>query len=219
IVGDLDRRRRGRIGAGFKCAPPDGIEQRLAAGERVLRAADHHSRLARRHHFWPGEHRCGDENLLAFLMRRREFFDDRDAMRAGANMNATLRQGLQQATITLGNLCEGSVIWEHGEYRHAITAGLLDRIQRLRAASNDVFYFLRRAVVDANVVIGLEQTAGHDLSHAAKPDESDLHADSLLLKSDRPFSVILRRSRVARLSRDEWPTEARDKGILQARIR
>jgi hypothetical protein len=31
-------------------------------------------------------------------------------------------------------------------------------------------------------VLGLEQTARHGLSHAAKPDESNLHADSLLLQ-------------------------------------
>src|SRR5262249_42244954 len=57
-----------------------------------------------------------------------------------------------------------------------------DRIQRLRAASDDVFDFLRRAVVNADIVLGLDQTAGHGLSHAAKPNESDLHADSLLLR-------------------------------------
>src|SRR5262245_5731744 len=110
-------------------------------------------------------------------------------------------------------LRKGGVICEHGEYRRAVAAGLLDRIQRFRAASNDVFDFLRRAVVDADVVLGLEQTAGHGLSHAAKPDESDLHADSLLLQ-DRPFAVILRRLRVARLSKDERPREAKDKGHL-----
>jgi hypothetical protein len=102
-------------------------------------------------------------------------------------MNATLRQRLQQATILLGNLREGGVICEHREYHRAVAAGLLDRIQRLRAASNDVFDFLRRAVVDADVVLGLEQTAGHGLSHAAKPDESDLHANSLLLQSRPAF--------------------------------
>jgi hypothetical protein len=34
------------------------------------------------------------------------------------------------------------------------------------------------------------------------------------LNSDRPFSVILRRPRKARLSKDERPREAKDKGHL-----
>ena len=74
IVGDLDRGRGGRIGAGLEGAPPDGVEQRLAAasasaGPPITTAA------------WPDATISGRPSIgaatriwLAFRMRRLESF-------------------------------------------------------------------------------------------------------------------------------------------------
>jgi hypothetical protein len=66
------------------------------------------------------------------------------------------------------------VVCQHREDRIAPT-GLRDRGGLLGPSLHQGFRFPSRAIVDGDLVAGLQQIRRHARAHMAKPDETDLH--------------------------------------------
>jgi hypothetical protein len=66
------------------------------------------------------------------------------------------------------------VVGKHGDGNVA-SCSIARRLGELRATLNKVLGLRLGAVIDREVVPGCEQIGGYWASHAAKPDEADLH--------------------------------------------
>src|SRR5262249_45357083 len=75
-----------------------------------------------------------------------------------------------------------------------------DRFKRFGAAFSQRFELVARAIVDADVVAALEQAPRHGLTHAANPDESDLHKLLLTLIDRSALASSLRGAGVELIS-------------------
>src|SRR5271169_4916842 len=72
VAADLDQIGRRRPVADDEGSLADGVEQRLAARDRRLRAARDDEELGRRGGFRPAEYRGGDIDLVSVTMRLRQ---------------------------------------------------------------------------------------------------------------------------------------------------
>jgi hypothetical protein len=94
-------------------------------------------------------------------------------------MNSAFRQRRQQTAGLADDIHNGSIIGEHGENGLAVSRRSSDRGHGLGAEIGQAFKLFRGAIVDPDVVAGIDQAARHGLAHAAKPNKSDLHDVSL----------------------------------------
>src|SRR6185295_3907685 len=101
---------------------------------------------------------------------------------AGADVYAALRKRREQAAVLEYDVFEGGVVGQHGVDNVAVARSVGNRRQDLRARIGERFRLLGCAVVDADLMLGFQHTADHGLTHAARPDESDLHGKPSLLQ-------------------------------------
>src|SRR6266446_10280638 len=69
---------------------------------------------------------------------------------------------------------DGIVVGEHREDRIAPT-GVRDRGGLLGPSPHQGFRFRPRAIVDGDLMAGLQEIRRHACAHPAKPDETNLH--------------------------------------------
>src|ERR1700756_5388867 len=71
-------------------------------------------------------------------------------------------------------LIDSTVVGKHGD-GNLPSCSIARRVGELRATLNKVLGLRLGAVIDREVVPGREQIGGYGASHAAQPDEADLH--------------------------------------------
>ena len=109
-------------------------------------------------------------------VRRLDLADDRDAVGAGADVDAALGQRCRAARRSGTRRLPAPrrrPAWCRRRRRSARRRRSRPTI--LAPASTSGFAFSGGAVVDADLVLGVEQAADHGLAHAARPDETDFH--------------------------------------------
>ena len=89
-------------------------------------------------------------------------------------MDCAGREALEDTVLAEHDGLDGIVVCQHREDRIAAT-GVRDRAGLLGPCLHQGFCFRRRAIVDGELMAGLQQIGGHACAHLAKPDETDLH--------------------------------------------
>src|SRR5262249_8363387 len=178
IVGDLDDGGAGRLGAGIDHTWRDGGKQRPAAPDRFRRSAHHRARPTGRDYLPPAEPRWSEPYPPSLGVNLLELLDGADAVRAGADVDAALRQRVSEAARLADHLQHGGVVGHHRENRGPELRSRFNRADRLGAGVSERRELGWRTIVDADLVAGVSEAPRHHLAHAAKPDESDFHCVS-----------------------------------------
>jgi hypothetical protein len=85
-------------------------------------------------------------------------------------VDRALGQAGDDASLTQGDACNRFVVRQHGDDR-VTSAGIGDAGGGFGALADQWFHLGQRAVIDSDLMSGLQEVGGHPASHVSQSDE------------------------------------------------
>ena len=138
----------------------DGVEERGYCADRLRFTSGNNEKLSVGRRLGAAEHRSSNEPLPGCGVSGREPFGQRDANRAGRDMDCAFAKVCEHALVAIHHTFDGVVIRQHGEDGLAATS-VRDLGGRPGAHMDQFLVLARRPIVDGHVVPGLDQVSRH----------------------------------------------------------
>jgi hypothetical protein len=186
VVGQLDRRRRLRLGPGAEDALANQLQERLTALDGVLAPGHDDAELPGGGEVGPAEHRRGHEHLTGGGVRLLETADRPDAVGAHRQMNRPRGERGGEAVGTQGDVEHGRILDEHGDDHVGRAPGLGHRGRRGGACGGKGLHLRRVDVEHGHGVAAAHHAPRHARSHPAEADEAHVHVVHLSTPKHQP---------------------------------